>query len=116
MSKLKTALIVIAACIGLTTTAAFAGGHTTAAPDIVDVAAANGSFNTLVAAVTAAGLVDALKGDGPLTVFAPTDEAFAALPAGTAGAAGPGNEFPRFLQPTSKPFPPRARVAARLRW
>lgn len=51
--------------------------------DIVDTAVAAGSFNTLVAAVKAADLVDALKGDGPLTVFAPTDEAFAALPAGT---------------------------------
>ncbi len=51
--------------------------------DIVDVAAANGSFSTLVAAVKAAGLVDTLKGDGPFTVFAPTDEAFAKLPAGT---------------------------------
>ncbi|MEO0912364.1 MAG: fasciclin domain-containing protein [Pseudomonadota bacterium] len=51
--------------------------------DIVDVAAANGSFNTLVAAVTAADLVDTLKSDGPFTVFAPTDDAFAALPAGT---------------------------------
>ncbi len=51
--------------------------------DIVDTAVAAGSFNTLVAAAQAAGLVDALKGDGPLTVFAPTDEAFAALPAGT---------------------------------
>mgnify|MGYP005857328085 CR=1 FL=1 len=53
------------------------------AGDIVDVAVANGSFKTLVAAVQAAGLVDALKGEGPLTVFAPTDEAFAKLPAGT---------------------------------
>src|SRR5512142_1362116 len=52
------------------------------APDIVDTAVA-GHFNTLVAAVKAAGLVDALKGDGPFTVFAPTDEAFAKLPAGT---------------------------------
>lgn len=51
--------------------------------DIVDVAAANDSFSTLVAAVKAAGLVDTLKGDGPFTVFAPTDEAFAKLPAGT---------------------------------
>ncbi|WP_299694719.1 fasciclin domain-containing protein [uncultured Vibrio sp.] len=51
--------------------------------DIVDVAAKNGSFNTLVAAVEAAGLVETLKGDGPFTVFAPTDEAFAALPDGT---------------------------------
>jgi len=56
------------------------------ADDIVDVAVANGSFTTLVAAVQAAGLVDALKGDGPFTVFAPTDEAFAALPEGTVEA------------------------------
>ncbi len=53
------------------------------AADIVDTAVAAGSFNTLVAAVQAAGLVDTLKGDGPFTVFAPTDEAFAALPEGT---------------------------------
>ena len=51
--------------------------------DIVDVAVEAGSFSTLVKAVQAAGLVEALKSDGPLTVFAPTDEAFAALPAGT---------------------------------
>ena len=54
--------------------------------DIVDTAIAAGSFNTLVAAVEAAGLVDTLKGDGPFTVFAPTDEAFAALPEGTVEA------------------------------
>ena len=59
---------------------ALAAGHS---KDIVDTAVAAGSFDTLVAAVKAAGLVDALKGDGPLTVFAPTDDAFAALPAGT---------------------------------
>ena len=51
--------------------------------DIVDTAVAAGSFETLVAAVQAAGLVETLKGDGPFTVFAPTDEAFAALPEGT---------------------------------
>lgn len=51
--------------------------------DIVDTAVSAGSFNTLVAAVKAAGLVDTLKSDGPFTVFAPTDEAFAALPSGT---------------------------------
>ncbi|MDJ1009359.1 MAG: fasciclin domain-containing protein [Paracoccaceae bacterium] len=51
--------------------------------DIVDTAVEAGSFSTLVAAVEAAGLVDTLKGDGPFTVFAPTDEAFAALPEGT---------------------------------
>ena len=52
-------------------------------PDIVDTAVAAGSFNTLVAAVQAADLVDTLKSPGPFTVFAPTDDAFAALPAGT---------------------------------
>ncbi|HHX8435869.1 TPA: fasciclin domain-containing protein [Vibrio diabolicus] len=51
--------------------------------DIVDVAIENGSFNTLVAAVKAADLVDTLKGEGPFTVFAPTDDAFAKLPDGT---------------------------------
>jgi transforming growth factor-beta-induced protein len=51
--------------------------------DIVDTAVAAGSFKTLAAALTAAGLVDSLKGEGPFTVFAPTDEAFAKLPAGT---------------------------------
>lgn len=51
--------------------------------DIVDTAVAAGSFTTLAAALTAAGLVDTLKGKGPFTVFAPTDEAFAKLPAGT---------------------------------
>jgi uncharacterized surface protein with fasciclin (FAS1) repeats len=63
----------------------FAGAHSTspAKQDIVDTAIAAGSFNTLVAAVQAAELVDALKGAGPYTVFAPTDEAFAALPEGT---------------------------------
>jgi uncharacterized surface protein with fasciclin (FAS1) repeats len=54
--------------------------------DIVDTAVAAGSFKTLVAAVTAAGLVETLKGTGPFTVFAPTDEAFAKLPAGTVEA------------------------------
>ncbi len=51
--------------------------------DIVDVAAGNGSFNTLVTALKAADLVDTLKSEGPFTVFAPTDEAFAKLPQGT---------------------------------
>lgn len=59
--------------------AAFAG----ATKDIVETAAAASSFNTLLAAAKAAGLVHTLKGDGPFTVFAPTDEAFAALPEGT---------------------------------
>ena len=59
---------------------ALAGGHS---KDIVDTALDAGSFTTLAAALEAAGLIDALKGDGPFTVFAPTDDAFAALPAGT---------------------------------
>jgi len=61
-------------------TASFAGGHS---KDIVDTAVSAGSFTTLVAAVQAAGLVETLKGEGPFTVFAPTDDAFAALPEGT---------------------------------
>ncbi|MEM1386334.1 MAG: fasciclin domain-containing protein [Pseudomonadota bacterium] len=60
-------------------TPTFAGS----AKDIVDTAVEAGSFETLVAAVQAAGLVETLKGEGPFTVFAPTDEAFAALPEGT---------------------------------
>jgi uncharacterized surface protein with fasciclin (FAS1) repeats len=52
-------------------------------PDIVDIAVGAGSFETLVTAVKAAGLVEALKSPGPFTVFAPTDEAFAKLPPGT---------------------------------
>ncbi len=55
----------------------------TAKSDIVETAVSSGSFKTLVAAVKAAGLVDALKSEGPFTVFAPTDEAFAKLPEGT---------------------------------
>jgi uncharacterized surface protein with fasciclin (FAS1) repeats len=54
--------------------------------DIVETAVAAGSFKTLIAAVEAAGLVETLKGKGPFTVFAPTDEAFAKLPAGTVEA------------------------------
>ena len=57
-----------------------------ATADIVDTAVAAGSFKTLVAAITAAGLVETLKGPGPFTVFAPTDEAFAKLPPGTVDA------------------------------
>ncbi|MBX7186435.1 MAG: fasciclin domain-containing protein [Vicinamibacteria bacterium] len=61
-----------------------ASAHAADAPkDIVDTAVAAGSFKTLATALQAAGLVDTLKGAGPFTVFAPTDEAFAKLPAGT---------------------------------
>ncbi|MBD3224645.1 MAG: fasciclin domain-containing protein [Caldithrix sp.] len=57
--------------------------HSKTKHDVVELAVKAGSFKTLVAAVKAAGLADALKGDGPFTIFAPTDEAFAKLPEGT---------------------------------
>jgi uncharacterized surface protein with fasciclin (FAS1) repeats len=60
-----------------------AGNYDKSKADIVDTAVAAGDFNTLAAALTAAGLVDTLKSEGPFTVFAPTDAAFAALPDGT---------------------------------
>ena len=60
-----------------------AGHHEKPKADIVDTAVAAGDFNTLAAALTAAGLIDTLKSEGPFTVFAPTDAAFAALPDGT---------------------------------
>lgn len=71
-----TAAALIAAFV---TTSAMAGGHS---KDIVDTAVSSGQHATLVAAVQAADLVDALKGEGPFTVFAPVDAAFAALPEG----------------------------------
>lgn len=73
--------VTVALTLGLAPIAActsYAGGA-----DIVDTAVSAGSFSTLAAALEAADLVDTLKGDGPFTVFAPTDAAFAALPAGT---------------------------------
>ncbi len=76
---LRRTFIALAATTAMATSA-FADGHS---KDIVDTAVEAGSFTTLVAAVEAAGLVDTLKGEGPFTVFAPTDEAFAALPEGT---------------------------------
>jgi uncharacterized surface protein with fasciclin (FAS1) repeats len=78
MRNLKSALLGCALALPLTIAATAAK-----AADIVDTAVAAGSFKTLVAAVQAAGLVETLKGKGPFTVFAPTDEAFAKLPAGT---------------------------------
>lgn len=79
---MKTFKTVWVALVALTLAApAFAGHHKK--QDIVDTAAAAGTFETLIAAAKAAGLAGALKGDGPLTVFAPTDDAFGALPAGT---------------------------------
>jgi uncharacterized surface protein with fasciclin (FAS1) repeats len=76
---IRRTFIAVTAAASLMSTAAFASDT----KDIVDTAVDAGSFTTLVAAVQAAGLVDTLKGAGPFTVFAPTDAAFAALPAGT---------------------------------
>ncbi len=77
---IRRSFLSLTAAMSLMGTTAFADGHS---KDIVDTAVSAGTFTTLVAAVEAAGLVDTLKGEGPFTVFAPTDEAFAALPEGT---------------------------------
>ena len=74
--------VAITAALLLATTA-IAGHHEEEKKDIVDTAVANGSFGTLAAALQAGGLIETLKSDGPFTVFAPTDEAFAKLPDGT---------------------------------
>ena len=80
--------------------------------DIVDTAVAAGSFKTLVAAVKAAGLVDTLKGEGPFTVLAPTDEAFAKLPAGTVeGLLKPENKDKLVAILTYHVIPARAMAA-----
>lgn len=86
----RTVLALMTASTFAFASTAFAGGHS---KDIVDTAVEAGSFNTLVAAVQAAGLVDTLKGEGPFTVFAPTDDAFATLPEGT---------VENFLKPENK--------------
>jgi len=94
LSVLLVLTFVVAACAPAPTPAPTAMPEPTKMPeptampepvlkDIVDTAVADGRFTTLVTAVTAAGLVDTLKGEGPFTVFAPTDDAFAKLPAGT---------------------------------
>ena len=90
--SLAAVAIVVAACSPAATASPSAAATTAPAPsaaaagDIVTVASDAGSFQTLLQAATAAGLVDTLKGAGPFTVFAPTDAAFAALPAGTLDA------------------------------
>ncbi len=77
MKRIFTHLLAVSALVA--SAASFAGNHSNT---IVDVASKNGSFTTLVAALRAADLVKTLQGNGPFTVFAPTDEAFAALPTG----------------------------------
>jgi transforming growth factor-beta-induced protein len=96
MTRYFIAIFAIAGALTLGGTLAFAGDCGAGAPmakaekhskqDIVDIAVSSGSFNTLVEAVKAAGLVETLKGDGPFTVFAPTDAAFAAVPQETLSA------------------------------
>jgi transforming growth factor-beta-induced protein len=89
LSVLLVAMFLVAACAPAATPTPAPAPTAVPAPtepapqDIVDIAVADGRFTTLVAAVQAAGLVDTLKGEGPFTVFAPTDDAFAKLPAGT---------------------------------
>ena len=88
LSFLKSFALPAIAAIALTSTAALAYHHSdkekeAKKPDIVDTAVSAGQFNTLIAAAQAAGLDGALASDGPFTVFAPTDDAFAALPPGT---------------------------------
>ena len=78
MLNLRRFVLTLAAIVPIAFGSSFAK-----AQDIVDTAISAGQFGTLVAAIQAAGLVDTLKGEGPFTVFAPTDEAFAALPDGT---------------------------------
>ncbi len=82
---MKTIKPLFKSLVCLLSLASFSAGSLSAAEkkDIVDTAVAAGSFKTLATALGAAGLVDTLKGTGPFTVFAPTDEAFAKLPAGT---------------------------------
>jgi uncharacterized surface protein with fasciclin (FAS1) repeats len=75
--------IALAVTLSLLTLSLSAAAASAGKKDIVDTAVAAGNFKTLAAALQAAGLVDTLKGAGPFTVFAPTDEAFAKLPAGT---------------------------------
>jgi uncharacterized surface protein with fasciclin (FAS1) repeats len=86
MKSRRSAILAIAVVVGVALTISFtaiAAPKPAPAKDIVDTAVAAGSFKTLAAALQAAGLIETLKGPGPFTVFAPTDEAFAKLPAGT---------------------------------
>ena len=80
MSFIRSTIVALALAFSFAASPALSGS---AKMDIVDTAVKAGSFNTLVAAVKAAGLVETLKGEGPFTVFAPTDAAFKKLPKGT---------------------------------
>ncbi len=82
-SKSVVSMFLAAAIFALGSVYAYSGSGEMKQKDVVDTAVEAGSFNTLAAALEAAGLVETLKGEGPFTVFAPTDEAFAKLPDGT---------------------------------
>jgi uncharacterized surface protein with fasciclin (FAS1) repeats len=81
----KLALAGVVLCLAVTASAQ-AGEAKASLPDVVDTAVSAGNFKTLATALQAAGLIETLKGSGPFTVFAPTDEAFAKLPAGALDA------------------------------
>ena len=81
--RISLALLLLGTVIGLSSVRSTVAADPAATKDIVDTAVAAGSFKTLAAALKAGELIDALKSKGPFTVFAPTDEAFAKLPAGT---------------------------------
>jgi uncharacterized surface protein with fasciclin (FAS1) repeats len=85
-SRSVLSLFVVVGLLIIGTGYSYSGNYGDKQKDIVDTAVAAGDFNTLVAAVQAAGLVETLQGEGPFTVFAPTDEAFAKLPDGTVEA------------------------------
>lgn len=82
-SRIAVGFFVAVAALLMGPAVAYSGSHEEKQKDIVDTAVDAGSFTTLAAALQAAGLVETLKGEGPFTVFAPTDEAFAKLPEGT---------------------------------
>ena len=83
MKNIRILALTLLTATAVTTNLAHADTECASKKDIIAVASSVGSFNTLVAAVKAAGLVETLQGAGPFTVFAPTDEAFAKLPKGT---------------------------------
>ena len=83
IKNVRVAFFAVAVALVLSLCTGTLAGPKAASQDIVDTAVAAGSFKTLAATLQAAGLVDTLKGKGPFTVFAPTDEAFAKLPPGT---------------------------------
>jgi uncharacterized surface protein with fasciclin (FAS1) repeats len=83
MKNIRALVLTLLTVAAVSTNSVRAGSECAASKDIVAVASSAGSFNTLIAAVKAAGLVETLQGSGPFTVFAPTDEAFAKLPKGT---------------------------------